>query len=157
MRPAKHLGATKDFLLFDLFESLSPQFKEAIMCDDEIKRRLAKEGEFQFVEGDMNKRIAEFGEEKFCFIHYDLGYHPNVLRFLLHKLVDGRVVVFDNYGFATASPALYQTFFKGYDQAVMSVPFSEQGVLIKRPMSAAANERLASEVAGYAKTVSAAS
>ena len=134
MRAARYLGVKKKFLLFDLFESLEPKFKEAIMCNDEIKRKLSVEGDFLLIEGDMNEKITEFEKEEFCFVHYDLGYHPRTLRYLLDKTVEGGVVVFDNYGFATASPALYQRFFKDFGQFVMSVPFSEQGVLIKRPM-----------------------
>lgn len=132
MRGAKFLGVEKKFYLFDLFESLKPTFKEAIMCDDEVKRKLSPYGDFEFISGDMNEEIKKYKKQKFCFVHYDLGYHPETLDYLLKHTVKGGVIVFDNYGFSTASPALYQDFFSERSEEVISVPFSEQGVLIKR-------------------------
>ena len=132
MRACNYLGTSKRFLLFDMFESLAPSFKEAIMCDDEVRRKLAFYKHFELISGDMNERISEYSDSSFCFVHYDLGFHPQTLSFLLRCTKEGGVIVFDNYGFSTASPALYQAFFAERGETVISVPFSEQGVLIKR-------------------------
>jgi len=132
MRGAQYLNADKEFILFDLFESLDRGFKEAIMCDEEIKRTLSPLARFDFVSGDMNEKIDSYRDRKFCFVHYDLGYHPKVLDFLLDRTVPGGVIVFDNYGFSNASPELYQSFYRERGQQGLSVPFSEQGFMIRR-------------------------
>jgi len=130
------LGEQREIFMFDLFEK-HMMHPNATMCKDEIKCRLAFYPYCHIMEGlvDDEKLLSELYQKPLCFVHYDLGFHRDALKFVWERLQPGSPIVLDNYGHLAINPWDLDDFFAARGAHVIRNPWSEQGVVFKPPNS----------------------
>ena len=125
-------GGTRRLYLVDLFETLTNN-RNATMCNEEIARALGFYPHVEMMVGLVSdaKITAQLAERKFCFAHYDLGFHPSTLENLWECLLPGAPLILDNYGHLAVSPLKFEQFFAERDARVIRMPWSDHGFVIK--------------------------
>lgn len=128
------LGENRKLFAMDLFEThmMDPT---ATMCMDEIQRRLdSAYPHCETVVGliDDPKGLARI-PGAICFAHIDLGPIPGALEFVWERLSPGAPLVLDNYGHILAPTWAFDAFFEAKGTRVTRLPWSEQGLVFKRP------------------------
>ena len=128
----KNLGDTRHFYMLDIFET-HMMHPNATMVKDEITGRLAFYPQTTLLEGlcDAPRLLEQIENERFCFVHYDLGFHPVTLPFIWERMQPGAPIVLDNYGHIAADPWAFDDFFAERGAHVIRNPWSEQGVVFK--------------------------
>jgi predicted O-methyltransferase YrrM len=127
------LGETRRIFAMDLFEthSIDPT---ATMCSDEIERKLTSAyPNCELITGliDDEAGLARI-PGKICFAHIDLGPIPGALEFVWDRLSVGAPLVLDNYGHILAPTWDFDAFFQAKGTRVTRLPWSEQGLVLKR-------------------------
>ena len=128
------LGEKRKLFLMDLFEThvMDPT---ATMCFDEIQRRMdSAYAHNELLVGlvDDPKCLARI-PGKICFAHIDLGPIPRAMEFVWERLSPGAPLLLDNYGHVRAPTWEFDDFFKARGARVTRLPWSEQGLVFKRP------------------------
>jgi predicted O-methyltransferase YrrM len=128
----KALGESRTIDLVDVFEQHMMHIN-ATMCRDEINRRLSDYPHCVLYEGLVDDPVilAKLDAKRYCFAHYDLGFHPKALEFLWDHLQPGSPLVLDNYGHIAAAPWRFDDFFAERGARVIRIPWSEQGLVYK--------------------------
>ena len=126
------------FSIFDSFEGLSEikeEDKSAHAIDDDSLRKQFAYGEdlvkqnlssfkcIRFYKGWIPDRFSEVDDQKFSFVHIDVDlYEPikDSIGFFYPKLIQGGIMVFDDYGFTTQFPGAK----KAVDEALLSLDHS---------------------------------
>jgi hypothetical protein len=128
----KALGQSRTIDLVDVFEQ-HMMHPNATMCKDEITRKLADYPHCVLHEGlvDDPAILARLHDRRYCFAHYDLGYHEGALAFLWERLATGSPLILDNYGHIDARPWKFDDFFAARGARVVRIPWSEQGLVFK--------------------------
>ncbi|WP_407520941.1 class I SAM-dependent methyltransferase [Methylobacterium oryzisoli] len=142
-RALNYLKEFRKFHLVDLFETHQPD-PTATMCTDEIRARITREyaNTELYVGLVWDSAIHErIGSQQFCFAHVDLGYEEVGLDYLWQRLAPGAPMVLDNYGHLAAPTWRWDDFFAARGTRVTRLPWSEQGLVFKRPADAQAGER----------------
>jgi predicted O-methyltransferase YrrM len=117
----------------DLFETHSMD-PTATMCTDEISRRLKRANpSVQLLIGliDNPENLAMI-PGKLCFAHIDLGPIQTAMEFVWDRLHIGAPLILDNYGHIKAPTWAFDDFFAARGTRVIRLPWSEQGIVIKR-------------------------
>lgn len=130
-RALHHLGDRRNIILYDFFEELTPTNPKAVMCTDEIRRRLSFYPSVEIQSGDLAQIFLDRAVEPACFIHIDLGYKRAVLEHALGLLQPGGTILLDNYRHIKARPVLFDRFFQENGMHLVRSPFSTQAWAVK--------------------------
>jgi hypothetical protein len=108
--------------LFDSFEGLAGPVSadlgtnmvkgDYLGAEDEVKRNLSKYDCFEFHRGWIPDRFSDVANKKFSFVHVDVDFYEPVrdsLEFFFPRMVDGGIIVLDDYGTAETPGALLAT------------------------------------------------
>lgn len=127
-----YLSETRVFNVIDVFEK-HMMHPNATMCNDEISRRLSFYTGINLLEGlaDDDEILNSLEDRKFCFAHYDLGFHKKSLEFIWNRLAPGSPIVLDNYGHLAICPWDLDDFFNCRGAHITRLPWSEQGIVFK--------------------------
>ncbi len=127
------MGEQRRLFAMDLFETHEIE-PTATMCTDEIKRVLKRTYPFSEIIVGLIDDDAGLGRipGKLCFAHIDLGPIPKALEFVWERLDVGAPLVLDNYGHIAAPTWDFDRFFELKGTRVTRLPWSEQGLVIKR-------------------------
>ncbi len=111
------LNPTKNLLLFDTFEGFpSPDekqdlFKKRDLSDtsyDEVKKYLSNFKNVTIYKGLFSDTFPNVTSEKFAFVHIDADLYSSVYEcceYFYPKMVQGGIMLFDDYGFLCAPGA----------------------------------------------------
>lgn len=105
---------------------------------EKLRANLSDYEAFEVFPGWIPDRFAEVAERRFRLVHIDVDlYQPTLdsLEFFYPRLVDGGIVVMDDYGFLTCLGAKQAAdkFAQSAGTRVLHLP-TGQGVLFKRPI-----------------------
>lgn len=139
---------SKKYFLFDTFFGLDPQYstadelvrnkklgyKEKDMYE-EVKETF-KDFNVEIIKGSVPDTLTHVQNEKFCFIHLDMNaVYPELkaLEFFWDRMVDGGIIVLDDYGFAGCLDQKkgHDEFARSKNAMILSLP-TGQGVIIKK-------------------------
>jgi predicted O-methyltransferase YrrM len=127
----QHIGNQRSMHLFDFFDDHSRTNAEAIMCLDEIRARFGFYNAAHFYRGFADQLMNDVSDQKFCFVHIDLGFISGIVEFFWERLNEGGFMVLDNYGHVRAWPTEFDRFFESQGHSVIRVPFSYQAFIVK--------------------------
>jgi len=104
--------------------------------EDEVRRNLAEYDCFVYHRGWIPDRFKDVADKKFSFVHIDVDFYEPVrdsLDFFLPRMVNGGVVVLDDYGCAQTPGAL-----RGADEMaarhgchVCGLPFGQAFIIVR--------------------------
>ncbi|MDJ0929554.1 class I SAM-dependent methyltransferase [Breoghania sp.] len=113
MRLMQDAGDIRAVHGFDSFDTWPRQNPEAIMCLDEIKKRLAFcDGECRLYQGMVEKTLQECEPDRLCFLHLDMGYRKEILDWAVERMRGGGVILLDNYGHVASWTAKFDRYFE---------------------------------------------
>jgi O-methyltransferase len=130
--------------LFDSFQGLSAidsadagtfMRETDYHCDQStVERNLSRFNNYEFMAGWIPSRFPEVSDKVFSFVHIDVDlYHPvkQSLEFFIPRLVDGGIIVMDDYGF-DGTPGAFKALneFELSDYTFWKLPYG-QAALIK--------------------------
>lgn len=134
MRLMQDLGDMRHVYGFDAFDTWPRHFAEAVMCIDEIQKRLAfYSGEFQLYRGRVETTLQDCGSQQLCFLHIDMGYRKEILDWAVERMKSGGVIQLDNYGHAASWSAKFDRYFQEIGVRLIRVPTSYQALAIILP------------------------
>ncbi|MFV8825093.1 TylF/MycF/NovP-related O-methyltransferase [Thauera sp. WH-2] len=139
-----------DFYLFDSFEGLSeplasdrppdglPQWQRGDLSatESELRHNLAEFKNIHVLKGWIPERFGDVAEQRFKLVHIDVDlFQPtrDSLEFFYPRLVDGGLIVMDDYGFANCPGAFdaANAFMMDKPESIIHLP-TGQGLVIKR-------------------------
>ncbi len=124
-------NSDKSLYLLDFFEDHEAKHPKGIMCIDELERNFSFYHKTEFLVGDIRETVKALSGNKFCFVHYDMGYQRPILDSIVPGLVPGGIILLDNYGHLASKPALFDQYFEqNYGLHICRVPYSQQALLI---------------------------
>jgi len=125
------IGDERPLHLFDFFDDHTRTNAEAIMCLDEIRARFDFYPKADFYRGLADQHMGKLADRRFCFVHIDLGFIPEILEFFWDRLESGGFMVLDNYGHVRSWPSEFDRFFTERGYRVIRMPFSYQAFIVK--------------------------
>lgn len=141
------LSPQRSIHLFDSFEGLpAPAEADAgttmergdfIGTEGEVRRNLAEYDCFVYHRGWIPERFPDVAERSFAFVHVDVDFYEPVrdsLDFFLPRMVDGGIVVLDDYGCIDTPGALRATdeMAARYGCKVAPLPYGQAFILVRR-------------------------
>ncbi|MEI2384660.1 TylF/MycF/NovP-related O-methyltransferase [Breoghania sp. JC706] len=112
---------------FDAFDDWPRHNPEAIMCIDEIEKRLGfYSGGFKLYRGMIEKTLSSCTAKKLCFLHLDMGYREEILDWAIRLMSEGGVIQLDNYGHVASWSAKFDMYFERKGIRLIRMPFSYQ-------------------------------
>ena len=138
-------GLRKRHHVFDSFEGISVPMPEdgsywkkgdLVSAEAVIRENLK---EFDFVvyhKGWIPTKFQEVSDVRFCFVHLDVDlYQPTLdsLTFFYEKMIQGGIILCDDYGFTTCPGAkkAMDSFFSDKHEEVVSLP-TGQGFVVRK-------------------------
>jgi O-methyltransferase len=130
--------------LFDSFAGLSAPANadsgttmtqgDYIGTEDEVRRNLSAYDCFVYHRGWIPERFSDVADRNFSFVHIDVDLYGPVrdsLDFFLTRMVDGGIIVLDDYGCADTPGALRATdeMAARYDCRVVALPYGQAFIL----------------------------
>src|SRR5262249_33275448 len=139
------LAHGKTVHLFDSFEGLSnPRSIDGSYWragglrapESQVSENLARFANYRVYKGWIPTRFDEVSHRGFCFIHVDVDlYEPtrDSIRFFFDRIVDGGILLMDDYGFATCPGAKLAAdeFFSTLNVPIVMLT-TGQAIVIKR-------------------------
>ncbi len=131
--------------MFDSFEGISAPLiedgnyweKGNLACSESVIRENLKEFDFVvYHKGCIPTKFQEVSDVKFCFVHLDVDlYQPTLdsLTFFYEKMIQGGIILCDDYGFTTCPGAkkAMDSFFSDKHEEVVSLP-TRQGFVVRK-------------------------
>lgn len=131
MKAMRDAGDQRHVHAFDAFDEWPRHYAEAIMCADEISRRLARISDrYTLYTGMVEKTLPTASIDRVCFAHIDMGYRTEMLEWLFERMPKGGVIVLDNYQHLRGWTRRFDRWFAGKGLSLIRVPFSYQAFVI---------------------------
>ena len=133
--------------LFDSFEGLADPASadtgtnmvkgDYLGTEDEVRRNLAEYDCFVYHRGWIPDRFKDVADKKFSFVHIDVDFFEPVrdsLDFFLPRMVNGGVVVLDDYGCAQTPGALRAAdeMAARHGCSVCGLPFGQAFIIVRQ-------------------------
>lgn len=129
----ERMAPNRELLLFDLFEEMTHTDADGVMCLDEIRHTMSFYPRVSLHDGDFSNHLDLLRPQRFCFIHYDLGFSAEWLEACYAALAPGGIMVLDNFGLmGPQCPMKFSDWLNRRGVVVSYAPSREQGWFIKR-------------------------
>jgi len=121
----------KTLFLLDFFEEHPSKHPKGIMCADQLERQFSFFPTTRFIAGDIRQTITELEGRRLSFVHYDMGYQKPIVDVVAAGLVDGGILLLDNYGHLAGRPGMFDDYFGRLGLHVARVPYTEQAIVFR--------------------------
>ena len=101
------------------------------MSIEQMERRFSVHAPTKMVSGDIRQTIASLKDRPLCFVHYDMGFQRPIVDVVAENLVEGGILLLDNYGHLAGRPGQFDDYFERRGLHVARVPYNEHAIVFR--------------------------